>query len=500
MSDSIDSAKVLRDIPLLYELSLAVGNSLDLKTNCDIFLKTMMARKNLAYASVWIKDEYLPDQEKPGWATLVYANPEHQIQQNHLPLHHPQFSLLEKKTAYSVAASDSNFSDIIVEKDITKGAFATFALGEIGILKLFSSSMDKSFEQLELNQLGNVIAKFTISLAGCLSHQKVTRETAERKRAEMALRQAKMVIESSPTVLFRWKTAPGWPVEYVSENIVQFGYTPQELLSGAVPFTSIVHPDDLERVAREVQHYIESQADRFTQEYRLILKDGRIIWTFDQTTIERDTQGNVTYFHGTVQDITERKQAESERARLLAEVEATYRQYVRQEWQQFLGEQPEGWRVVHQPTNLPPTLALDSLTNLEAEVLREGKTKVAAGLRDNGHSRETAIVAPLSLRGEVIGALSLQDIDPERQWSAEEIALVETVAEQLALTIENLRLFDDTQKQATREKVIADITSQVWASGDLERVMRTAVEKIGATLDASKVVIRLGTEDQLLAQ
>ena len=44
--------------------------------------------------------------------------------------------------------------------------------------------------------------------------------------------------------------AEGWPVELVSENIAQFGYSPEEFISGAVSYASIVHPDDLERVGR----------------------------------------------------------------------------------------------------------------------------------------------------------------------------------------------------------------------------------------------------------
>ena len=42
------------------------------------------------------------------------------------------------------------------------------------------------------------------------------------------------------------------------------------------------------------------------------------------------------------------------------------------------------------------------------------------------------------------------------------------------------------------------MTRQIWASGELDYVMRTAVEQLGKTLDASKVVLRLGTEDRLV--
>jgi PAS domain S-box-containing protein len=199
-----------------------------------------------------------------------------------------------------------------------------------------------------------------------------------------------------------------------------------------------------------------------------------------------------------IRDITERKREEAERERLLAEVQSAYRQYVRREWDQFLREGHRGnWRVEHKQPGLPVETGAEDLIDLKAEVKQTGQTKIVSGVVANGSETEPAVVTPISLRGEILGTLSLQDIDPERKWTDEEIALIEAVSEQLALTLENLRLFEDTKQLATREKIIADVTQEVWASGELEQVMQTAVEQLGTKLDASKVIIRLGTTDQL---
>lgn len=133
-----------------------------------------------------------------------------------------------------------------------------------------------------------------------------------QRRAEEQLRQANMVVENSPAVLFRWKSAEGWPVELVSSNVDRFGYSREELLSGAVSFSSMVHPDDLERVAAEVREYTSAGIDRFQQEYRLIARDGGIRWIDDRTVVERDNKGKITHYQGIVLDITERKKAEDE--------------------------------------------------------------------------------------------------------------------------------------------------------------------------------------------
>ena len=147
---------------------------------------------------------------------------------------------------------------------------------------------------------------------------------ALRAKSEAALRQTNMVVENSPAVLFRWQAAEGWPVVYVSENIRQFGYTPEELLSGTIPYATIVHPDDLERVAQEVADHSASGVEEFTQEYRLLTRDGEVRWTDDRTVIERDAEGNITHYQGIVLDITERRQAkQAAELQTVAEVSTT---------------------------------------------------------------------------------------------------------------------------------------------------------------------------------
>jgi len=136
------------------------------------------------------------------------------------------------------------------------------------------------------------------------------KDITRRKRAEEELRQAKLIVESSPAVLFRWQAAEGWPVEMVSANVTQFGYTPQELLSGAVSFTSIIYHEDLTRVSSEVADFTGKGEDQFQQEYRIVTKEGDVRWIDDRTVVERDAGGNVTHYQGIVIDITDRKRTE----------------------------------------------------------------------------------------------------------------------------------------------------------------------------------------------
>lgn len=132
------------------------------------------------------------------------------------------------------------------------------------------------------------------------------------KSVKEELEEAYNIINKSPAVVFLWKNAEGWPVEYVSENVKEvFGYTAKEFMTGKVPYASVVHPDDLERVGGEVSAYSKERGrNEFSQEYRIINKDGKTKWTDDRTWIRRNKKGEITHYQGIVLDSTKRKRAE----------------------------------------------------------------------------------------------------------------------------------------------------------------------------------------------
>lgn len=82
------------------------------------------------------------------------------------------------------------------------------------------------------------------------------------------------IVTYSPVIVFLWKAEEGWPVEYVSENVSQFGYSAFDFLSGNVIFQNIIHPDDLEKVGLEVRKYSEKKVTDFIQEYRILTSKG----------------------------------------------------------------------------------------------------------------------------------------------------------------------------------------------------------------------------------
>ncbi|MDD3518565.1 MAG: ATP-binding protein [Chromatiales bacterium] len=129
---------------------------------------------------------------------------------------------------------------------------------------------------------------------------------ARLRERELALERERALFAEGPVILFQWRAAEGWPVDYVSDNVRQLGYTPAQLTSGEVPFASLVHPQDLARVAEEVQRHTSAGRSYFDQEYRLIRADGEERWYYDVTHVLRDEEGRAIRYHGYILDITGR--------------------------------------------------------------------------------------------------------------------------------------------------------------------------------------------------
>ena len=124
---------------------------------------------------------------------------------------------------------------------------------------------------------------------------------------------AKLIVNQSPVVLFRrkaGKTGTKPQLEYVSENLSRFGYEAREFLDGSMKFPDIVHPEDIERLREEINHYTDADLEEYTQLYRVITKSGEIRWVEDQTSVVRDENGEKIHNQGILIDITEKKLAE----------------------------------------------------------------------------------------------------------------------------------------------------------------------------------------------
>lgn len=114
-------------------------------------------------------------------------------------------------------------------------------------------------------------------------------------------------LNKAPYAFFRWENAPGWPVIYVSDTVLPlFGHHPNEFMSGDISYSSLIHPDDIERVGQEVETAsVEGKVSFIHEPYRLRAKNNDWVWIKDYTQIIRNSDGDIIEYYGFLEDFTD---------------------------------------------------------------------------------------------------------------------------------------------------------------------------------------------------
>ncbi|MBL8983223.1 MAG: response regulator [Gemmatimonadetes bacterium] len=157
--------------------------------------------------------------------------------------------------------------------------------------------------------------------------QLIVREIAtalDWREHDRELQEERQLFAAGPSVVFKRRCSDGWPVEYVSSNVAAvFGYAPADLLTGNVPYVSLMAPDQAPRITAEVHAHVERGATWFEQEYVLRHADGRPRTVTDFTKVVRNDEGVATHLLGYLVDVTERRAAEAQHARVAEQVRHT---------------------------------------------------------------------------------------------------------------------------------------------------------------------------------
>jgi GAF domain-containing protein len=146
------------------------------------------------------------------------------------------------------------------------------------------------------------------------------------------------------------------------------------------------------------------------------------------------------------------------------------------------GESMVGWCVANKQARIALDVGEEAV-RFENPLLPETRSEMAL---------------PLIVRGQVIGAMTVQSTQ-ESAFSDEDVAVLQTMADQVAVAIENARLFEQAQTRAERERLVRTITNRVHQGADAEAIMRITLQELGQILGATQSIMRLGTREQLLS-
>jgi GAF domain-containing protein/HAMP domain-containing protein len=194
----------------------------------------------------------------------------------------------------------------------------------------------------------------------------------------------------------------------------------------------------------------------------------------------------------------------------LAETQAAQARYLAQSWEQV--KRTATGKQYHYARPEAPALDEKVMTLARQQALTQSQPTIISingNQQRNGstqaHETESqplpvvaqSVVAPISLRDQIIGTLQLHPASQDQNWSEEDLAIIEAIVGQIAQTAENLRLFDETRERAARDRLIRQVSDKFRRAPDLESLMKLGVEELSRLLGPNRTFIRLGSEAEL---
>ena len=211
----------------------------------------------------------------------------------------------------------------------------------------------------------------------------------------------------------------------------------------------------------------------------------RISTAFD----EKDVQ--------TLQILADQLAAAIENAQLAQQVEGNLaaltianRLQTQQIWRASIDQQEhpayeyDGLQVRAIPQNLPANLLKQLETGKPVVLKQDAETD------DEGKKSKNTLIIPLLVLNQVIGVIGLEQEDPNRIWTDEEIAIAQAAANRAALTLENARLLEESQRHAVKERTIFESTARIGSALNIENILEATAEELEKVLSGSEVVLQ----------
>lgn len=143
---------------------------------------------------------------------------------------------------------------------------------------------------------------------------------------------------------------------------------------------------------------------------------------------------------------------------------------------------------------------LSEMRTIQQQYLREGwvntslrEEELEYGVGESNEANAQKLATLISLRDQPIGEITLEGT---ASWTPEQKNLIDAVAAQTAIALENARLVSESRQIAIRERMLAEINSKIWSSNTIDAVLQTAIKELGRRLDASSATIELRLDDK----
>lgn len=212
----------------------------------------------------------------------------------------------EKLLGYSIEQLErSKFLDFVHPDDMEQTLEAMKQLeGQVPVINFVNRYRCANGSWKHIEWRSQPIGKIVFAAAQDVTERKQHHEALEASEERFWL-----VADATDLGIWDWNV-PTNKVYYSPQWKKQVGYEDFELKNEYKTWEDLLHPDDYERMHREVKNFLAKPSGAFTSEFRLRHKNGSYIWIHNRASAKIDSEGRVVRFFGAHTDITQRKKWE----------------------------------------------------------------------------------------------------------------------------------------------------------------------------------------------
>ncbi len=153
-----------------------------------------------------------------------------------------------------------------------------------------------------------------------------------------------------------------------------------------------------------------------------------------------------------------------------------------------------GESIERPPTPLGEGLTSTVIRSRQPLLLVEDAERIASALGavQIGVPAKSWLGVPMLIGDDVVGVITVQDLEYEHRYTEDDVALLSTIASQVAAAIQNERLLGQVQRAARRERLTREIASKVRRAPDMRNILQTTARELSQALHAAKITVSLG--------
>lgn len=153
-------------------------------------------------------------------------------------------------------------------------------------------------------------------------------------------------------------------------------------------------------------------------------------------------------------------------------------------WREFLASSAE--TELHQTFGTEANILALHRERVVERVLSDGVPIASTG----ADGRQPFIAVPLRVRDEIVGVLGIEP-EGERNWTRDDVQLLERISERTALAIENARLYVQARRSAQRERLINQISARLQTAPSLELLLQATAQELAQVFGTDNVYTQI---------